>query len=161
VTWGNTSQEAILANAPFWQQEYFRFMESGRPYRELCGFFGMDASIFHEWLEHPRQDEFWDQGNPTPQDLAELTIPVLSITGMYDGDKWGTLEFHRQHLQHAGEKAEHYLVIGPWDHAGVRRPVTEFLGLKTGPEGAIDIKKLHRDWYGFALDGGAKPEFLQ
>ena len=61
--------------------------------------------------------------------LSQL-IPVLSLTGNYDGDQPGTLEFYHQHLKHAGDQANHFLVIGPWDHAGVRNPKEEFQGLK-------------------------------
>jgi uncharacterized protein len=58
-------------------------------------------------------------------------------------------------------RARHYLVIGPWDHAGTRTPQAEFGGLKFGPASLVDLPKLHLDWYAWTMQGGAKPQFLE
>ena len=55
----------------------------------------------------------------------------------------------------------HYLVIGPWDHAGTRTPQAQVGGLKFGTASLVDLPKLHLDWYAWTMQGGAKPEFLQ
>ncbi|HKS54572.1 MAG TPA: CocE/NonD family hydrolase [Steroidobacteraceae bacterium] len=159
--WGNTSRELVYNDGMYWQREFLRFLEAGLPFRKLPEYFGMDSKPFDEWMQHPHQDEYWDRANPTPEQFAKLTIPVLSLCGAYDGDQLGTLEFHRQHLKYAGDKAQHYLVIGPWGHIEVRFPKAEFFGIKVGPDSVIDMKKLHRDWYAWTMEDGPKPDFLQ
>jgi hypothetical protein len=55
----------------------------------------------------------------------------------------------------------HFLVIGPWDHAGTRTPSAEFGGLKLGEASLLDLNELHLAWYDWTLKGGDKPEFLK
>jgi putative CocE/NonD family hydrolase len=160
-TWGHANQTNVEADEVNWAKKQLKFMESGLPFKEMDTFFGIESKPFREWMQHPHQEAYYDRANPTPEQLANLKIPVLSLTGMYDGDQPGTLEFHRQHLKHAGGNAQHYLVIGPWDHPRVRNPAAEFLGLKVGPDSVVDMKKLHRDWYAWTMEDGPKPEFLK
>ena len=159
--WGNTGRVTAYNDGEYWSKAFLRFLESGQPFRKLTEYFGLDSKPFDEWMEHPHQDEYWDRANPTPEQFARLTIPVLSLCGAYDGDQPGTLEFHRQHLKYAGNKAEHYLVIGPWGHLEVRKPKAEFFGIKVGPDSVIDMPKLHREWFAFAMEGGKRPDFLK
>lgn len=158
---GNTRRNNVFADEKYWTGEYLRFLEAGLPFRKMTDFLGFESPAFDRWIEHPRQDDYWDRLNPTPEQFARLTIPVLSLCGIYDGDQPGTLEFHRQHLKHAGAKADHYLVIGPWGHSEVRNPTAEFMGIKVGEASVIDMRKLHRDWYGYAMEGRPRPDFLK
>ncbi len=61
---------------------------------------------------------------PTPDDYRRITVPILTITGHYDGDQTGAMTYYRRHMEYgtAEAKAKHYLIIGPWDHAGTRTP---------------------------------------
>ncbi|ALJ12548.1 CocE/NonD family hydrolase [Sphingopyxis macrogoltabida] len=157
---GNTRRNNVFADEG-WGTEYLRFLEAGLPFRKMPEFFGFESKPFQQWVDHPRQDEYYDRLNPSPEQFAKLTMPVLSLCGIYDGDQLGTLEFHRQHLRYAGAKANHYLVIGPWGHDEVRNPTAEFYGIKVGEASVLDMKKLHRDWYAFAMEDGPRPEFLK
>ena len=69
---------------------------------------------------------------------------------------------YREYMKSASPeaRARHYLVIGPWDHAGTRTPKAEFGGLTFGEASLVDLPKLHVDWYGWTMQGGAKPAFL-
>jgi putative CocE/NonD family hydrolase len=160
-TRGKANQLSVMADETNWAKTQVKFLQSGMPFKEMDAFFGFESKPFREWMQHPHQEEYYDRANPTPEQLANLKIPVLSLTGMYDGDQPGTLEFHRQHLKHGGGNAQHYLVIGPWDHPRVRNPAAEFLGLKVGPDSVVDMKKLHRDWYAWTMEDGAKPDLLK
>ena len=124
---------------------------------------GNPSSIFQEWLAHPQLDAYWDGYNPTAAQYAKLSIPILTITGSYDDDQPGAIEHYRQHMKNttAEGRARHYLVIGPWDHAGTRTPQVQFGGLTFGPASMVDLPKLHLDWYAWTMQGGPKPEFLQ
>src|SRR5262249_25664970 len=90
-------------------------------------------------------------------------LPILTITGSYDDDQPGALEYYRQHLRHASRAAQarHYLIIGPWDHAGTRTPKPEVGGVSLGPSSLLDLHRLHMDWYNWTLGNHPRPEFLK
>jgi uncharacterized protein len=140
---GSTSQEKIFADQAFWNQQFRRWLERG--------------------VAHPEQDDFWAAFNPTPDQYRQIELPILTITGIYDGDQRGALKHYREHLRHASAEARkrHYLIIGPWDHAGTRAPKTEFAGVKVGPQSLLDLAELHRQWYAWTMRGGARPPFLR
>jgi putative CocE/NonD family hydrolase len=73
------------------------------------------------------------------------------------------MEFYRRHMLHGtpDAKASHYLIIGPWDHAGTRTPRREVGGLHFGEASVLDMNKLHKDWYDWTMKAGKKPEFLK
>ena len=160
---GRTSQDRIFADQSFWNQQFRRWFESGSAFRQLDTLLGNPSPIFQEWLAHPQRDAYWDSFNPTPAQYAELALPVLSITGMYDTNQLGALTHYREHMKHcsAEARARHYLVIGPWDHAGTRTPQQEFAGLRIGPAGLLDLLQLHVQWYRWVMQGGPKPQFLR
>ena len=58
-------------------------------------------------------------------------------------------------------KQNHFLIIGPWDHAGTRTPRREVGGLKFGEASVLDLNKLHTEWYDWVMKSGKKPEFLK
>src|SRR5205085_4064829 len=58
-------------------------------------------------------------------------------------------------------KQQHYLIIGPWDHAGTRTPRTEVGGLQFNENSKLDLNKLHREWYDWTMKSGPKPDFLK
>jgi putative CocE/NonD family hydrolase len=162
-TSGRASQLAIFGDPAFWTAAFRRWYESGAPFRQLDRIVGNPSPVFQEWISHPAADAYWDSYNPTAEEYARLTIPILTITGMYDGDQPGALAHYQRYMQVASPaaRARHLLVIGPWDHAGTRTPKAEFGGLKFGPASLVDLPQLHLDWYRFAMQGGPRPEFLK
>ncbi len=100
---------------------------------------------------------------PTPEQYRAMNVPILTITGHYDGDQPGAMSYYREHMQYGNDAARrnHYLIIGPWDHAGTRTPAKEVGGLTFGDASMLDMNKLHADWYDWTLKGGARPEFLK
>jgi len=161
---GRTSQERMFFDSqPFWNMRFREWFESGASFKELDALLGNPSEIFQEWISHPHGCPYWDHYNPTPQQCARLAIPILTITGIYDGDQPGALAHYRQHLENAPSEvsARHYLIIGPWDHAGTRVPRSEFGGLEFGPASLVDLPKLHLQWYAWTMQQGPKPPFLQ
>ena len=162
-TQGRTSKDALFGDQAWWQAQNRRWFESGASFESLDGLLGAPVPSFREWLQHPDLDEYWDRYNPTPRQYSDLQLPILTITGSHDDDQPGALTHYREHMKHApeAERARHYLVIGPWDHAGTRTPKAEVGGLKFGPASLVDLPKLHVDWYAWTMLGGPKPEFLK
>jgi len=160
---GHTLQENVVGDGALWAAELREWTESGRPYSELDQMTGHVWPVLHEWLAHPEVDAYWDRYNPTPQQYAQLSIPILTITGSYDDDQPGAIRHYRQFMKYASEEARrrHYLVIGPWDHAGTHTANAQVGGLTFGPASLVDIAKLHVDWYAWTMSGAAKPDFLK
>jgi putative CocE/NonD family hydrolase len=160
---GSTSQDKIFADERFWRERFQRWFASAAAFKELDSIVGYPSETFQNWLAHPRQESYWDAYNPTSDQYANMSIPILTITGSYDGDQPGALTHYRAHLTHATAAAcaRHYLVIGPWDHAGTRNPQANVAGLSCGPASIIDLKQLHMDWYAWIMQGGPRPAFLQ
>lgn len=145
----------------FWFDGVRRQLATGRPYRDLdVVSTGMRLPVFQEWLNHPEQDAYWDQF--VPNRFEEITLPILTITGQYDGDQAGALAYHDRHL--AANTAEvvsrHHVVIGPWDHAATRSGANSFSGLTFAEASRLDLKSLHADWYSWVLGRGSRPDLL-
>lgn len=163
LTSGRTAQDVIFDDSAFWSSRFGQMHTNMRPFRELDAIVGNPSSTFHTWLSHPQSDTYWDSYSPTPRQFARIDLPILTITGQYDGDQPGALSFYRDHFRYGSVAArnKHYLIIGPWDHAGTRTPTEEYAGVKFGPASLVDLNRLHRDWYDWTLKGGAKPAFLK
>jgi len=160
---GHTLQAKIFEDDKFWQSRYLDFYRSGAAYRTLDVAVGNPSPLLQEWLSHPDLDSYWDAFGPTDAEFARIQIPILTITGMYDGDQSGALAFYVRHRANASASAfsRHFLIIGPWDHSGTRTPKAEVGGLKFGPASLVDLPKLHLEWYAYTMSDGPKPAFLQ
>ncbi len=162
-TSGHTGQEKIFEDGGFWIAKFKQFYLDHRAFKDLDTLIGNPSAVFQTWIEHPQIDAYWDGYNPTSEQFAKIDLPILTITGQYDGDQPGALTFYREHMAHASAhaKAQHYLVIGPWDHPGTRTPRAEVAGLKFGPASLLDMNKLHKDWYNWTMKSDSKPEILK
>jgi uncharacterized protein len=162
-TSGHTSQDKIFGDGVFWSAKFRAWFESGAPFKDIDSQVGAPSGIFQRWVRHPHPDAFWDSYNPTAEQYARLSIPILTITGSYDGDQPGALAHYREYMKNASAegRARHYLIIGPWDHAATRTPRAEIGGLKFAPASLVDLPQLHLDWYAWTMQGGPKPQFLQ
>lgn len=160
---GRALQDKIFADGGFWNRAFRMHFEAGRPFAELDSFVGCPSPVFQDWLAHPHRGHYWDRYNPSAEQYSRISLPILTITGSFDGNQPGALMHYREHMKHASvaARAKHYLVIGPWDHAGTRNPQSQFCGITVGPESLVDISKLHREWYAWTLGGGPKPSFLE
>ncbi len=164
LVWGHTSQDKLFwSNERFWGERFRTWFDAGCSFAELDVFLGCSSNIFQQWISHPKRDDFWDCQNPSSDEYASIDIPILTITGIYDDDQSGALQHYKQHVEsHGGiERANHYLVIGPWDHAGTRSPQRDFSGLHFGEASLVDLQRLHLDWYNWVFRGHSKPSFLQ
>jgi putative CocE/NonD family hydrolase len=163
MTSGRTGQEKIFGDDAFWIAKFKDLYLHHRALKDVDALAGNPSPIFQTWLAHPMMDAYWDSYNPSAEQYAKINLPILTITGQYDGDQPGALMHYREHMAHASAsaKARHYLIIGPWDHPGTRTPKEEVSGLKFGKASVVDLNKLHREWYDWTMKSGSKPEFLK
>ena len=161
-TSGRTPNANLFQESGFWIEKFRELYLNHRPFKELDQLVGNTTTSFHTWLQHPTPDAYWDQIALSPKDYDRIDIPILTITGHYDGDQPGAMHYYRQHMRSASPARDrHYLIIGPWDHAGTRTPNKEFGGLEFGEACMLDLNKLHQEWYDWTLKDGPKPEFLK
>ena len=161
---GRAAQDNVFADqARLWSSRFAEWLEAGLPFNQLDRLSGIPSPIFQEWIAHPEQDAYWDSYNPSREEYRNIRLPVLTLTGIYDGDQLGALMHYRKHVEAAEQAiAEcHYLVIGPWDHAGARQPKPEVGGLELGAAAMLDLRNLHREWFDWVLRGAPRPEFLR
>lgn len=141
---------------------------SGRAYRDLPAIDGTPNPIFARWLDHPAYDAFWQAMIPYGEEFAAIDIPVLTTTGYYDGAQLGALYYVAEH-QRRRPNAEHYLLVGPWDHVRGQRgtlsrlghPLPNLRGYDTDPVAQIDIGELRYQWFDHVFRGAPRPALLE
>ena len=162
LTSGLTGNANLFGEEAFWIEKFREMYLNHRPFNELDQVVGNSSTAFQVWMQHPTPDTYWDQMAYSAEEYDRINIPILTITGHYDGDQPGAMQYYRKHMQSASPgRDQHYLIIGPWDHAGTRTPSKEFGGLKFGEACLLDLNKLHVEWYDWTLKDGPKPEFLK
>jgi len=155
---GVTGNDKLFEDAAFWREKFLEHYRSHRPFKALDQTAGNPSPDFQTWLQHPTPDDYWDQMALTPAAYDHINVPILSRTGHYDTDQPGALHYYRAHMRSASPARDrHYLIIGPWDHAGA----SEFGGLKFDQASELDVNELHKAWYDWTLKDGPRPEFLK
>lgn len=160
---GRASQGSLFGANDYWSSRYRILHREGRAFAELDEITGISGRVFERWIQHPGYDAYWRAMNPDSADYARIELPVLTITGHFDGDQPGAMKYYRNHMRHGTASAtrRHYLVIGPWSHGGTRDPSKELGGLTFADTAVIDIEGLHDEWYRWVLDEGDRPSFLE
>jgi putative CocE/NonD family hydrolase len=162
-TSGHTGQVHLFSDEKFWRTKFLDAYKKHIPFKSLDSFIGNPSPNFQRILKHPMDDAYYDAMVPTAEQFAKISLPILTITGQYDGDEIGAMAYYRDHMKNASReaRAKHFLIIGPWDHAGTRTPTAEVAGVKFGPAAIIDLNDLHRQWYDWTMKNGSKPAFLK
>jgi putative CocE/NonD family hydrolase len=136
---GRTMQKPeLVTNWP----EVFRHL----PVREMDSLLGRRLDGWREWVDHPTLDDYW-KAIRLDDDFAHIDVPVLHITGWYDGDQPGALYFHGGMCKESSRASEQVIVIGPWDHRGTRLPQQITGGVDFGSTAVMDMLDLHRQWF--------------
>ncbi|WP_292008530.1 CocE/NonD family hydrolase [Chryseobacterium sp.] len=167
LSWLNrVSNHKMTDNADFnngkkWYSIYKKWYESGVSFRKLDSISGKPNAIFQKWLDHPSYDSYWKTMIPYKDDFSNIDIPVLTTTGYYDADQLGALYYLKEHYSY-NKNAEHYMVIGPYDHQSVDRMIkTSFRGYTIDPAARIDFEQLYLEWFNYVLKNKEKPALLK
>jgi hypothetical protein len=168
TTSNKTLDDGFMNDRARWRRMNREWYVSGRPYRALETIDGTSNPFFDRWLDHPAYDAYWQAMIPYGKEFAEIDIPVLSTTGYYDDAQLGAIYYFTQHNQRR-PNAEHYLLIGPYDHVRGQRgtysrlgnPLTVLRGYTTDPVAQIDLGELRYQWFDFVFKGAPKPALLQ
>lgn len=151
VTNNKTTDAENFRNEEKWNSVYKEWYISGLPFNKLDSISGNTNEIFQRWLQHPRYDQYWKNMIPYKEEFSKINIPILSITGYYDSDQLGALYYFRNHFKY-NKKANHYLIIGPYDHSGAQGYIKkELLGYKIDPIAEIDLNEISMQWFDYIL----------
>lgn len=155
------SHENVYKKEPFRRSLPFEWFEDGIAFKEMDSLAGYKNPVFQKWLSHPDYDHYWKNMVPTPKEYVEINIPILTTTGYYDGSQIGAVHYFKLHNRH-NKNANHYLVIGPYDHwGGQRRPAKNLMGYEIDSVANVSMMELAYDWLDFILKGDSKPELLK
>lgn len=159
---GVTGNWNLMLDSDLWESQYTAHHQARAPFRQLDEFVGIPNQHFQEQVTAATHDPYWVARQMQPADFARLTMPILTIAGHYDDAQRGSLWFYRQHLQHGPADAaeRHFVVIGPWDHAGTRTASATVGGVRFGDAALVDLNALNRAWYDFTLRNGPRPPLL-
>lgn len=139
-----------------------QWYRSGRPFREIDQVDGRPNPWLQRWLRHPAYDEYWQSLTANGRDYARLNIPILAIDGYYDDGHNNAVRRLREHYSYKPD-AEHYLVIGPYDHFDVqgsmKSPVLR--GYPIDPVANLDTPALTFQWFDYVMKHGTKPALLR
>jgi putative CocE/NonD family hydrolase len=144
-----------------WERLPGAWFASGRPYREIDQVDGTPNPFLQRWVRHPAYDAYWQAMVPYGEDFAHINIPVLTISGYYDDGQVSALRYLKEHNRY-NPGAQHYLVIGPYDHFGTHHAQKDAVlrGYAIDPRAQFSTPDLAYQWLDYVLRGGAKPEVL-
>ncbi|MCF6440003.1 CocE/NonD family hydrolase [Pseudoalteromonas luteoviolacea] len=145
-----------------WSNAYLQQKNNGTAFKDLDKYNSHLSKVYQAWLARPNYDKYWQNMVPERSNYTEISTPILSITGHYDGDQRGTLKYYKNHLQWAKQQVfeQHYLIMGPWDHSGTRVPKRQVHQAQFKPQSMLDMPKVYLDWFNWTLKGRNKPMYL-
>jgi uncharacterized protein len=158
LSWAND----ILKNKPLPQDFFDKWYQAGSSYRSIDSLTGQPNRIFQKWLQHPSYDDYWKSLVPTPQEYARLKLPILTTTGYYDGAQiGGALQYLKLHYQY-NPNANHYLVIGPYNHRGAQRNApANLMGYQIDATAVVDLGEVVYQWFDYVLKRAKRPDILK
>ena len=169
-----TTNNRWLDNAMYfdnarWSALNEKYYRTGAAYRGLAKLDGTPNPVFAEWIRHPSVDAYWSATIPRGKEYASINIPVLQTAGYFAGGPGGAIYYFQQHYKY-NPRAQHYLLLGPWDHPQAQRGVVTTLGdtasyiagYITDPVSQIDIlADVRYQWFDHVLKGAPIPSLLK
>lgn len=144
----------------YWNGIFSKWYSEGKSFRSLDTLTGRPNKIFQRWLDHPSMDSYWQNMAPYKTDFSKINIPVLTITGYFDPDQQGAMYYYKEHTIYDPD-AEHYLVIGPYDHGGANGEKNLMGYVIDSVASDFQAAALTDEWFHYIFKSGPKPKFLK
>jgi len=162
VTNNNTVDNSIYSD---WQRTdniVNELFTSGRPMVDIDKIAKKPSPWLQKWLAHPEDDIFYRNMVPHRDDYERINIPVLTITGYFDGGQISALHYLNEHDKY-NSNANHSLLIGPYNHwSAQNKPRSHHSNYKLDPVALEkDTEELVFAWFDHILEGKKKPTLLQ
>ncbi len=120
--------------------------EVSRPLMHFGTRYGRSWQPGDDWLAHPRPDAYWQPVTLAAEDFAAMDVPVLHISGWWDGCQRGCHKLFEQMRRHSPARQSQRLLVGPWDH-GVIAPRQSYDGFDFTQAALRDTMAEHLDWF--------------
>jgi len=145
-----------------WNSLNEKWFASGRPFRDIDAIDGTPNKLLQRQLLHPSFDKYWQEMQPYRKDFARIDIPVLTLTGYYDDANPAAVNYLVDHYRY-NKKANHYLVIGPYDHAGTLQASKPRVmrGYEIDPVAQLDSIELTYQWFDHVMRGAPIPDLVK
>jgi uncharacterized protein len=143
-----------------WSSVYLNWYKSGRTFGSLDTLEGRPNEIFQNYIKHPSYDAYWQNMVPYKSDYAKINIPILSITGHFDGNLRGSFYYFKEHYKY-NKNANHYMLFGPYDHFGAQGNPSNLSDFKMDPVANLSIYELVWEWFDYVFKGKSKPFILK
>jgi uncharacterized protein len=139
-----------------------KWYETGRPFNEIEQIDGIPNPWLQKFLKHPAFDSYWQGMTAFGKDYRKLDIPILAIDGYYDDGQSNAVRHLRDHYRYRAD-AEHYLVIGPYDHFAAQASWKPGMirGYAIDPVAQLDTSELTFKWFDYVMKRGPKPAILK
>lgn len=135
---------------------------SGRPFVDIDKIANKASPWLQKWLEHPEDDLYYQKMVPYQNDYKRINIPVLSITGYFEGGQTSALHYLHEHYKY-NTNANHSLLIGPYNHGSAQGKVrSHHSNYKLEPVALEkDTEEITFTWFDHILKGKDKPKLVQ
>ncbi|MCC6792709.1 MAG: CocE/NonD family hydrolase, partial [Thermomicrobiales bacterium] len=155
VTNNKTLDNETYQDRKRWNGLNEKWYASGKSYRQIDAVDGTPNPWLQRWLRHPSYDGYWQGMVPYRTEFASIDIPVLTITGYYDDGQQSALHYLTEHYRY-NRNANHYLLIGPYDHFGAQRARKDAVlrGYTIDPVAQINTPEITFQWMDYVLRGG-------
>ncbi len=162
VTNNKTMDHDVYSDWQHWQNAKVELFESGRAFRDIDKVEGTPNPWFQKWLNHPDFDEYYQAMLPYKNDYKKINIPVLSITGYFDGGQISAVDFLKRHYKY-NPKANHTLLIGPYNHRTAQQVPSSHHSNYQLDQVALqkDTAEITFEWFNHVLFGLAKPKLIK
>ncbi|GHF99075.1 CocE/NonD family hydrolase [Thalassotalea marina] len=162
VTNNKTMDQSVYGDWQYWNNLYQELFTSGRAFKEIDELAGKANLWFQKWLSHPSYDEYYQQMVPYGKDYLNINIPVLTVTGYYDGGQISAIDFMTEHYRH-NPNANHSLLIGPYNHWSAQNIPRSHLGNYQLDKVALekDTEETVFAWFDHLLYSKEKPALVQ
>lgn len=162
VTNNKTMDNSVYANWQKSNQLLTNLYESGRAIKDIDKIDGKPNPWFQKWLQHPSFDQYYQAMVPYQDEFANINIPVLSVTGYFDGGQMSSIDYLKRHYKY-NKNANHLLLIGPYNHRTAQwKPSSHHSNYKLD-EVALekDTEEIVFEWFDHLLFQKSKPKLLQ
>lgn len=162
VTNNRTMDRSVYADRQKSNKLISDFFISGRPAIDIDKIDGKPNPWFQKWLKHPDFDSYYQAMVPVKEEYAHINIPVLTITGYFDGGQISAIDYLSRHNKYNND-SDHTLLIGPYDHfTAQQKPMSHYSNYQLD-EVALDkdTEEVVFAWFDHVLYQKPKPDLLK
>ena len=162
VTNNKTMDNSVYADWQKNQNLVNSLFKSGRAIKDIDQLDGKDNPFFQQWLQHPSFDEYYQSMVPYQKEYANINIPVLSVTGYFDGGQISAIDYLTRHYKY-NKNADHTLLIGPYDHITAQHTPRSHYSNYQLDDVALEknTEEIVFEWFNHVLFNAPKPVLLK